>query len=101
PTIKGGAYSSIPSKLPAYMFSGKPIIACVDKNSETERCIFDAQCGWIIEPENEEQLIQIFRQVLNLPQNTLKKMGNNAYEYGKLYFSKEINLQKLLNLFIL
>ncbi|MBB2145919.1 glycosyltransferase [Pedobacter sp. LMG 31464] len=98
PIIKNGASSSVPSKLPSYMFSGKPIIACVDHNSETEKCIKSANCGWVSEPEDVQQLVAILRKVVELPPSDLDILGANALRFGQKYFSKEVNLNKLINL---
>ena len=46
PVKKGFANSSVPSKLIAYMFSAKPIIASVDAESDTAECITTSGAGW-------------------------------------------------------
>jgi len=63
PMRSGAGASSIPSKLLAYMLSGKPVLATVDADSDTARCINEADCGWVGEPENDEWLSMQMREV--------------------------------------
>ncbi len=95
PLIKGAALSSIPSKLPAYMFSAKPIIACVDENSDTARVIKTANCGWIVPPENIDALADTMAYVSQIPHKHLQQLGKNGFHYALQYFSKKNNLAQL------
>lgn len=95
PIKKGAASSSIPSKLPAYMFSAKPIIGCMDDDSDTANAIKDAGCGWVIEPENARLLSEKMRTVAALDAAYLKAYGEKALKYGLEHFSKSENLRKL------
>lgn len=98
PIKRGAASSSIPSKLPAYMFSAKPIIGCMDTDSETANAINEAACGWVIEPENASLLSEKMVEVLSIPMNELNRLGNKAQEYGIPHFSKGVNLSRLTNI---
>lgn len=96
PIKKGAASSSIPSKLPAYMFSAKPIIGCMDADCDTANAIIEAGCGWVIEPENVEKLAEQMRQVAVLDKSDLVERGKEAQEYGLAHFSKKENLNRLV-----
>jgi glycosyltransferase involved in cell wall biosynthesis len=98
PVKKNGAKSSIPSKLPAYMFSSKPIIACVDNNSDTAICIQDAKAGIVSEPENVNSLIEAMQKMQKTDEQELLNMGKNGFNYALSHFSREINLKKLIGL---
>jgi glycosyltransferase involved in cell wall biosynthesis len=98
PLIKGAALSSIPSKLPAYMFSAKPIIACVDENSDTARVIKTANCGWIVAPENIDALADTMTYVSQLSHKHLQQLGNNGFNYALQFFSRNNNLARLTNI---
>ena len=63
PLKHGAGLSSIPSKLPAYMFSAKPVIATVDRDSDTAEVIRRARCGWVGEPEDLTWLAEKMREV--------------------------------------
>ena len=95
PIKKGAASSSIPSKLPAYMFSAKPIIGCIDADSDTAEAISQADCGWVIEPENVQLLADKMKTVAALNAACMKEYGENALKYGLEHFSKKKNLEKL------
>ena len=98
PIKKGAATSSIPSKLPAYMFSKKPILALVDKDTVTYNAILEADCGWLVEPGNLENLIEKNLEILRTDQLKLKKLGDNGYRFSLKYYSKKTQLNKLLKL---
>lgn len=97
PIKKGAASSSIPSKLPAYMFSKGPIIASVDLNSDTARVIKDAKCGWVLPPENTLDLLEMMQKVSSTSKDELIKMGENGFSYAKENLSKKNNLAKAVN----
>lgn len=96
PIKKGAASSSIPSKLPAYMFSAKPIIGCMDADCDTANAIIEAGCGWVIEPENVEKLAENMRQVAVWEKSDLVERGEKAQGYGLSHFSKKENLNRLV-----
>lgn len=99
PLKKNFASSSIPSKLIAYQFSGKPIIACVDSDSDTARVINESKCGWVIEPENINALSIKMSKAISIDKQVLQKMGENGYNFAKENYSREYNLKKFTALF--
>ena len=99
PIKKGSALSSVPSKLPAYMFSEKPIIGCVDKDSDTAKAIIEANCGWILPPENPVLLSRLMEKTSSLSSKELKNKGSKGFNYAIKNYSKQKNLTKLVNLF--
>lgn len=99
PVRKGAALSSIPSKLPAYMFSKKPIVGCVDRDSDTADSILKADCGWVIEPGNKEQLIDIYKLIGKQSRELLTKKGENGFRFAMERFSQKTNLKKMVLLF--
>jgi len=95
PLRKGAGMSSIPSKLMAYLLSAKPILATVDAESDTARCIQEAQCGWVGGPENAEWLAGKMGEVAAMPQAVLNEMGKRGRAYGLKHFSKGEGVQRL------
>ncbi len=91
----GAGLSSIPSKLPAYMLSAKPILATVDIDSDTANAIHDAQCGWVGEPEDEGWLIAKMTELSSFTDGQLAEYGQHGKEYGLVHFSKKIGVEKL------
>jgi len=96
PIKKGAASSSIPSKLPAYMFSQKPIIVCVDEGSDTELAIKLSKCGWVLPAENIEGLAIKMKEVSKIPPIKLLEIGLNGFEYALKNLSKKNNLSILI-----
>jgi glycosyltransferase involved in cell wall biosynthesis len=98
PVKHGAAMSSIPSKLIAYLFSKKPVIACVDEKSDTELTIKNASCGWILPPEELTALVKTLQTVVSIPHKELETLGRNGFNYAIENFSKKRNLEKLVHL---
>ena len=96
PIKKGAASSSIPSKLPAYMFSKKPIIASVDIDSDSARLINEAKAGWVIEPENIDMLIDAMREASLTKKLELELKGENGFNFAMKNLSKRNNLKQLV-----
>ena len=98
PLKKGIGKTASPSKLPAYMFSKKPIIASVDSDSDSARVINEAHAGWVIEPENIGLLIRAMKAASSIEKEKLNLMGKNGFKYAMNHLSKKKNLNKLLTL---
>jgi glycosyltransferase involved in cell wall biosynthesis len=98
PVKRNGAKSSIPSKLPAYMLSAKPIIACVDIESDTADAIQESGCGWVIEPDNKNMLTKKIEEVIKENKKHLGIMGEHGREYAMQHFSRKGNLKKITTL---
>ena len=98
PIKKDAAFSSIPSKLPAYMFSKKPIIASVDLDCDTARVINEANCGWVLEPENTDMLIKGMKVAYATESSELILSGLNGFKYAMENLSKKNNLKRIVSL---
>lgn len=97
PIKKGASSSSIPSKLPAYMLSAKPVICCAENDSYTAKCIIEANCGFIVEPESPLLLANEFKYVYSLSNEELEEMGNSGFDYSLEFFSKKTNLELIVS----
>jgi glycosyltransferase involved in cell wall biosynthesis len=100
PMRKGAGMSSIPSKLLAYLLSGKPVLATVDPESDTAKAISEAQCGWIREPENVQGLAEQMRGVAGLTGAELDRIGQRGRSYGLAHYSKAAGVCKLANVIV-
>lgn len=98
PIKKGAASSSIPSKLPAYMFSKKPIIGALDIDSDTARVIIESNCGWVVLPEDTNILKEKIIETYNLEHKELVEKGLNGFKYALKYLSKKNNLSQVTNI---
>lgn len=95
PVKKGFAMSSIPSKLPAYMFSAKPVLASVDTESDTALCIRECDAGWVAIPEDVESIANAMKAIYSSSKEELQAKGKRGFDYAIENFSKQKNLRKL------
>lgn len=95
PVKKGFARYSVPSKLIAYLFSAKPVIASVDKDSDTAECVEKSGAGWLAEPEDVSNIAKVMREAFIASDANRIKMGECGREYAMRVFTKEKNLSVL------
>ena len=95
PMKRGSGMSSIPSKLPSYLFSAKPVIATVDLGSDTAHFVRQADCGWVGEPEDCSWLANKMREVSVLPAERLEQLGKRGKKFGLSHFSKSAGVARL------
>ena len=100
PVKRGAASSSIPSKLGAYMFSGKPILATVDAVSATSQAIIESRGGWSGPPEDQDWLAGMMLQVTQMASVELNEMGGRARAYGLSSFSKKEGVNRLAGIIL-
>ena len=100
PLRKNVALRCFPSKFPAYLFSRKPILACVESNSDVGDCVKRAACGWVVEPEDEQTLIKKFSEIPSIPKETLDEMGQNAYMFSQQSLTREVNLNNIADIIV-
>jgi glycosyltransferase involved in cell wall biosynthesis len=96
---KNSAKYALPSKLANYMFSSKPIIACVDEDSDTAKIVNDAKCGFVAQPENEGALINILKQISKMSDEERESMGKNGFDFAIMNFSKDKSLPRIIQIF--
>lgn len=95
---KGVGKTALPSKLTAYMLSGKPVIAAVDVDSGAAEIIKNNSCGWVVEAEKEVKLIECMEKTRGLDVKVLEEMGNAGLRYANKKLSKFTNLSKILTI---
>lgn len=78
----------VPSKTYSYMATGKPIIAFMDSDSEIAMMVQEEGNGWVVEPNNPNQLAILLRQLRNDPMQ-IKKKGEISYNLSKTKYSIE------------
>ena len=100
PMRRGSGVSSIPSKLSAYMLSGKPVLASVDDESETARVIHAADCGWVTEPENIEALCDQMRRLAVPGAGILAANGDKGRKYALAHLSRSSGVQKMASILL-
>jgi len=96
--VKGAAQFALPSKLPAYLFSEKPVIASVDEDSDTSKLILHANCGWVVPPENIDRLAAAMHVAACIASDKLRSYGKNGFNYALKNLSRRTNLQKMTSI---
>lgn len=89
---------TIPSKIQAYLCSGKPIL--VAAGAEASKLVTKANGGIAAQPENEEDIICAIRDFIQCPSSELIQMGNNGKEFYLKNLAAEhgySNLLKVIN----
>jgi glycosyltransferase involved in cell wall biosynthesis len=100
PTKRGGAITSTPSKCIFYMLSGKAILAAVDAASDVADDILRADCGWICEPENVDQIARLLEERATLPPGELAAKGSNGKAYAQAHFGRESGVKSLAEIIL-
>ncbi len=98
PVRRGLAMSSIPSKLMAYLFSAKPILATLDSASDTAKMIREAGCGWLGPPDDVVWLAGKMGEIASVPLAELEMMGMRGRRYALMNFSKDQGVSRLADI---
>lgn len=95
---KGLTRYILPSKLYGIMAVGRPIIACIDEDSDVAHIIEEAQCGLVIEPGNPETLANAISWMYK-NKSDLPALGENARQYLENNLRKSHVVEKYRELF--
>ena len=94
---QGASALAFPSKIPAYMFSSRPILAYVDDQSDIAETIHIANCGWVVPSGNIDQLKKCFIKISAMGKSDLRNIGANGKKYANQHLSRSVNLNKVLS----
>lgn len=97
PTQPAGALTSVPSKLIAYMLSGRPVLAAVPSHSDTAHIIMDSQAGVVIPPAAPAAMASEIQNLMG-KLTLLEKMGQKARLYAVRNFDKKTCVSQLVKL---
>ena len=100
PLLPSVALRAVPSKTAAYLFSHKPVLACVEKESDVADIICDGDCGWIASPSDINDIASQMKAIAQLPLEQLRAMGERGYEYSQKNLTKKVNLERLANIVV-
>lgn len=98
PLKKGISLTATPSKLLAYLFSAKPVLACIESSSDAAQIIKNSNCGWVTNSEDSDSLKTTLLEVFHCDKQVLRRFGLNGYEYAQTNFSKSNNIDKIVRL---
>jgi colanic acid biosynthesis glycosyl transferase WcaI len=96
PTHGDQSLVSMPSKLTSYMMSGRPVLAIAHPESDLAKLIIRTGCGWVVETEDSEALVQQLEKVVALERSELTRMGSLGRRYALAHLTTEICMPKLV-----
>lgn len=96
---EGMAYTAMPSKILSILAAGRPIIACVDRGSETWEFVQKTKAGICVPAGNTKDFIQA---ILTLRANPLlcKRMSHNGRNWILHHHTPQIAAEKMEGLFL-
>lgn len=98
PTQREQSLVSMPSKLITYMLAGRPVIAQAMPGSDLAQTIEDADCGWVVLPEDPDMLAAAIRKVMAIPYEERNRRGLSGRDYALRHFTQATCLPKVINL---
>ncbi len=95
---RGIGSSSLPSKTFPILSSARPVLACVDENSETWNLVERSKAGLCVLPENPEA---IARAILSLKEDSARRelMGKNGRIWAEKHHSSQAAAKRFELLF--
>ncbi len=79
---------TIPSKILAYLKSGKPILMGLE--GDAKDILINAKAGYTFEPDNVNDLLLKLESILKLSKTDIDILGDN----GKLYYENNLSIEK-------
>lgn len=84
----------IPAKVYSYLPAGKPVVAAID--GEGQNLINNlAKCGICVDSGDYKGMADAIEKLINAPEKSIKKMGDNGFNYYLRHFERESNLDRL------
>lgn len=83
-----GIMKTEPLKLQSYLYAGKPIIGVLGGSGK--EIIEDHNLGMCAQPDNIEDIANVFRQMIDFASTHSSDVKNNALELMKTRFNKEV-----------
>jgi len=84
-----------PNKLFDYMNSGKPIIQAIEASNDI---VSEAKCGFTIESENQQAIVDSIKKLISLPEYEIIEMGKNGKAYVAQNHDYKFIAQKFLEI---
>ena len=88
--------ATVPSKVQAYMATGRPIVACL--NGEGARLVEEANAGLACPAEDGRALADAILTIYRYSDSRRDQLGYNGREYYRQHFDHEELVEKLLDL---
>jgi glycosyltransferase involved in cell wall biosynthesis len=94
---KGIRGVSVPSKLYGVLAAGRPVLGVLEAGTEARLIIEGANCGYVSEPGNYEQIEKNIRKFINERETfTLQNMSENGRNYLVRNLTKGVSVNKYI-----
>ena len=93
PLRRGFTNESVPCKVYTIMASGRPMVASLDRDSDTWKLLQSAECGLCVDPENPRALAKAIR-ALYADRSLRERLGHNGREHVVQYYTPQVVGQK-------
>lgn len=88
PLKRGAAWGTFPSKIYTIMAAGRPALVVADADSEAAWLVAEAECGFLVPPENPAALAETIRNAYR-DRHGLPGLGDNGRRYVVAHHSRE------------
>jgi len=83
------AMTSVPSKIYKTMASGRPVLAIAPVSSEVARLVKAAGCGFVVEPEQVDELVGVLRYAAT-HREEIGEMGRCGRQYLEQHLARKV-----------
>lgn len=97
PTQGRQSLVSMPSKLISYMYAGRPVLASALPNTVTCQLIQESRAGWVVAPDQPEELAEAMQSAISCPSLDRETMGQRAREFAIQHFNRDVSLSRIVN----
>jgi len=98
PLRRGLTEDSVPSKLFTIMGAGRPVVASLDRESDTYRVLTEAACGVCTNPEEPQELADAILSLYN-NRSLAAEMGRRGREFVETHYTSESVARQYIDLF--
>jgi colanic acid biosynthesis glycosyl transferase WcaI len=97
PTYGQQSLVSTPSKIITYMLASRPVLALASPESDLAHMIQQANCGWVVAPDQPERLAHLLIEIQQLPKQEIKQRGQAGRNYALESATDKVCLPALMD----
>ena len=98
PTRGRQSLVSMPSKLITYMLAARPVIAMAIAGSDSAVVVTESGCGWVIEPDQPQQLATKLREFNSLAMVERHQRGQAGRAYALQHFTAAVCVPQIMQI---
>jgi len=98
PTRGSQSLASVPSKLITYMLAERPVLALALPDSDVEATIREADCGWVIAPDEPMRLAATIREIASLDPLETRRLAADGRAYALQKLTRAANVRRVVEI---